>query len=167
MDNLIIMFIGLLIMIFAGFWTGMARSLLRAMIGLAITSIAIVILMFLLDAQLAGVFELSVCAGLITVIFISTVSVTKPMNNKEIIERTESRIKRFWPLPIISIAGGSLLYLFLSQKSITFFSNTAANEPDVRTILWNLRHLDLIGQIVIVIAGAFGVLILFREIKNK
>ena len=154
-------------MILAGFWTGMARSLLRAMIGLAITSIAIVILMFLLDAQLAGVFELSVCAGLITVIFISTVSVTKPMNNKEIIERTESRIKRFWPLPLISIVGGSLIYFLLSQKTITVLSNAGVNEPDVRTILWNLRHLDLIGQIVIVIAGAFGVLILFREIKNK
>jgi NADH-quinone oxidoreductase subunit J len=151
----------------AALWTVMARSLLRAMLGLAVTSIAIVILMFSLEAPLAGVFELSVCVGLITVIFVATVSLTKPMNNKELIERTKSRFKRFWPAPLIALAAGSCVFLFLGQSIIPVPPAGTVPVEDVRVILWNQRHLDLLGQIVIMIAGAFGVLLLFREIKNK
>jgi ethanolamine transporter EutH len=32
--------------------------------------------------------------------------------------------------------------------------------------LWKLRHLDLLGQIAILLAGAFGVVTLFKEWKN-
>ena len=35
-----------------------------------------------------------------------------------------------------------------------------------REVLWNLRHVDLIGQIVILLAGAFGVAVLVKEIKD-
>ncbi len=162
-----LMIIILSISTLASLWTVLARSLLRAMLGLAITSIGIVILMFLLDSQLAGVFELSVCVGLITVIFAATVSLTKPLNHKEITERTKSRIRRFWPIPIIAIAAGSCVFLFLSNTVIPLPAETGGVVEDVRTILWNDRHLDLLGQIGIMIAGAFGVLLLFREIKNK
>jgi NADH:ubiquinone oxidoreductase subunit 6 (subunit J) len=151
----------------AALWTVMARSLLRAMLGLAVTSIAIVVLMFNLESQLAGVFELSVCVGLITVIFAATVSLTKPMNNKELIDRTKSRFKRFWPVPLVALAAGSCVFLFLGTNAIPIPQVAEAIPQDVRNILWSERHLDLLGQIVIMIAGAFGVLLLFREIKNK
>jgi NADH:ubiquinone oxidoreductase subunit 6 (subunit J) len=151
----------------AALWTVLARSLLRAMFGLAVTSIAIVILMFSLDSQLAGVFELSVCVGLITVIFAATVSLTKPMSNKELTERTKSRLRRFWPVPIIALAGGACVFLFLNNTIIPIPPVAEGVAQDVRTVLWNDRHLDLLGQIGIMIAGAFGVLLLFREIKNK
>jgi len=32
---------------------------------------------------------------------------------------------------------------------------------DVRYVMWNTRHLELIGQIVIMMIGAFGVVTLF------
>jgi len=44
---------------------------------------------------------------------------------------------------------------------------TQPTENDVRIILWNLRQLDLLGQIVILLAGAFGVAVLFKERKNE
>ena len=50
-------------------WAVMARGLLRAAIALATTSVVLAIIMFRLDSPLAAVFELSVCAGLITVVF--------------------------------------------------------------------------------------------------
>jgi hypothetical protein len=33
----------------------------------------------------------------------------------------------------------------------------------VRTVLWTLRQLDLFGQILVLLAGVFGVLVLFRK----
>jgi hypothetical protein len=36
---------------------------------------------------------------------------------------------------------------------------------DVKTILWNLRHLDLLGQILILLGGTFGVVVLVKELE--
>ena len=36
-------------------------------------------------------------------------------------------------------------------------------DGDVRTVLWNSRQLDLFGQILILLAGVFGVLVLFKR----
>ena len=36
-------------------------------------------------------------------------------------------------------------------------------ETDVRDVLWNVRRLDLVGQILIILAGVFGVVILFKD----
>jgi len=42
-----------------------------------------------------------------------------------------------------------------------------AVELNVQEVLWNSRSLDLFGQIVIVLAGVFGTVILFRENNKK
>ena len=52
----------------AALWTVMTARLLRAVVALAVTSVLITVLMFQLRAPIAGVFELSVCAGLIPAI---------------------------------------------------------------------------------------------------
>jgi len=59
-------------------WAVMTRLLMRAVIGLAGASVCVSILMFSLGASLAAVFELSVCAGLISVVFVSTVAMPQP-----------------------------------------------------------------------------------------
>ena len=43
-----------------------------------------------------------------------------------------------------------------------------ANVPDqdVREVLWNLRHLDLLGQIIILLGGAFGVVALVKGVQK-
>jgi hypothetical protein len=43
---------------------------------------------------------------------------------------------------------------------------TAEIEKDVRVILWNERLLDVLGQVVIMLAGVFGVVVLFKERKK-
>lgn len=50
------------------------RDLLRAAVSLAVLSVILAGLFFKLGAPYAGAFELSVCAGLITVLFISAIS---------------------------------------------------------------------------------------------
>lgn len=154
----------LVLMTVAALWSVMGRSLLKATIGLAITSAIITILMFRLDAPLAAVFELSVCAGLITVVFISTISMTKPLTNAEIIQLSKERWKRYWPLPVIIACVGAGLAFMNIPKDFAIFRATSA--LDVRAVLWNLRQLDLFGQIIIIMAGAFGIVVLFEERKR-
>ncbi len=153
----------LILMLIAALWTVMGRSLLKATISLAITSTIITILMFRLDSPLAAVFELSVCTGLITVIFVSTISLTKPLTHKEITELSKNRMKRFWYLPVIVVVVGAGLILMKIKNDLTPMSGEWSLLHNVKSILWNFRQLDMFGQIVVLIIGALGVSILFEE----
>lgn len=153
----------LIVMLIAALWTVMGRSLLKAAISLAITSAVITILMFRLDSPLAAVFELSVCTGLITVIFVSTISLTKPLTHKEITELSKDRIKRFWYLPVIVAAVGACLVLIKFKNNLTSATSAWSLVQDVKSVLWNFRQLDMFGQIIVLIIGALGVSILFEE----
>jgi len=57
----------------------LARNLLQAAVALGVGSAALATLFFLLNAPYAGGFELSVGAGLISVLFIIAVSLTESM----------------------------------------------------------------------------------------
>ncbi|MBU4198901.1 MAG: NADH-quinone oxidoreductase subunit J [Verrucomicrobia bacterium] len=155
----------LMLLLLAGVWTVMTLNLLKSAIGLAITSVLLTLLLFLLDAPLAGVFELSVCAGLITVVFISAISLTKPLTGPEASERDRSRVKRFFFLPIL-IAGAAWVLYALGLRLDSPLPPAIA-EMDVRQVLWNVRRLDLVGQILIILAGVFGVVILFKDRSDK
>lgn len=152
----------LVAMMIAALWTVMGRSLLKATIGLSVTSAIITILMFRMDSPLAAVFELSVCAGLMTVIFVSTISLTKPLTHKEIVELSKERHKRFGYLPLILIVTSIGLTLIRIRNNI---SAPPALETgvSVQQVMWNMRPLDMFGQIIIIIIGALGVVILFEE----
>jgi len=54
----------LTLLVLAALWTVMSSRIVRAAVGLAITSVILSIIMFHLKSPLAAVFELSVCAGL-------------------------------------------------------------------------------------------------------
>lgn len=153
------------LMALAAMWAVMARSLLKGAMGLAITSAILTILIFRLNSPLASVFELSVCTGLITVIFVSTISLTKPLTHKEILAASADRLKRFFMLPILVLLAGAGLMLIKLPKDAVL--PQATQTLDVRTIMWGTRQLDLFGQIIIIIAGALGVVILFKEMKKK
>ena len=156
-------FLLLILMLVSALWTVMGRSLLKATISLAITSAVITILMFRLNSPLAAVFELSVCTGLITVIFVSTISLTKPLTHKEITELSRDRIKRFWYLPIIVAVVGIGLVLLKINNNLTPTPSAWSLVQDVKSVLWNFRQLDMFGQIIVLIIGALGVSILFEE----
>ena len=153
------------VMVIAAVWAVMARSLLKSAIGLALVSIIITIFMFTFNSPLAGVFELSVCAGLITVIFLSTIGLTKPMTYKEILAQSKDRARRYGLLPVLVVLIGGLSAIYLNLKFDFPLAGQAA-ETDVRNVLWNLRQLDLFGQIIILLAGGLGVVILFKETKK-
>jgi NADH-quinone oxidoreductase subunit J len=154
----------LFLLVGAALWTIMVRSLLRCGIGLAVTSVLLAIIIFRLNAPLAAMFELSVCAGLISVLFISTISLTHPLTKEEKAWHTKERMVRFWYLPVIVVIVGLVLSLVTFKTAISLPAPEA--EKDVRTVLWNIRQVDLVGQIIILLAGVFAVVILFKE-KRK
>jgi NADH-quinone oxidoreductase subunit J len=158
-------FILLVFTAIAALWTVVGRSLLKATIGLAVTSTLISILMFRLNSPLAAMFELSVCTGLITAVFVSTISLTKPLTHKEILQISKDRIKRYWYLPVMLVVIGIALML-VKVKQDFVIAPPAAVLDDVRTVLWSFRRLDLLGQVIILLAGAIGIVILFGEKKN-
>lgn len=155
----------LFLMALSALWTVMTRSLLRSAIGLALTSAMLTILMFRLHAPLAAVFELSVCSGLISVVFIATISLTQPMSQEKVLQHMKDRLERFWYLPILLVLTGIVLS-FLNLK-FNLILPAPEIEKDPRIVLWNQRPLDLLGQIIMLLTGAFGIVILFREAKKK
>ena len=133
--------------------------------GLALTSVILTVLMFRLDSPLAAVFELSVCTGLISVLFFSTISLTHSLTREEVLKHMKDRLVRFWYLPVIIIVVG--IVLSLSHFKVNLVLPAPETEKDVRLVLWNLRQLDIIGQVIILLTGVFGVVILFKEMRQR
>jgi len=146
-------------------WTIVTRSLLRSAIGLAAVSAILTIIMFSLSAPYAAVFELSVCAGLISVLFVSTISLTHGQTKKEILDHMRERLKRFWYLPFIILILGVIL--FYTNLKFNLALPAPEVQTDVRSILWRSRQIELIGQIIILLTGVFGVVVLFKERLKK
>jgi len=155
----------MIVLVIASIWTVMTRSLLRAGIGLALVSVILAIVMFRLNSPLAAVFELSVCAGLISVLFVSVISLTQPYSQQEIADRMKSMFTRFKYLPIIVVIVGLVMFFMKFRPDLTLPVPQA--EGDVRNILWNFRQIDLIGQVIILLCGVFAVVVLFKEIRKN
>lgn len=149
----------LILMVAAAVATVLVSNLLYSAIGLAATSLVLTLLMFQLNAPLAGVFELSVCAGLITAVFISAISLTRPGTSDEREPRAVARLVLL-PLVVAGVASVFLLAKFAYRLPVP---PPAAAERDVREVLWNSRQFDLLGLVMIILVGVFGVVILFKE----
>jgi NADH-quinone oxidoreductase subunit J len=132
------------------------KDLVRAALSLAFMSALLAVLLYRLDSPYAAVFELSVVAGLITVLFVSTIALTREDEAKE----------SSWPLYVFVL--GLLLFGLIDISVMkTLFgsvppgtSNTAKSFGDT---LWNVRALDMLGQVAVIFGGVFGVLALLRD----
>lgn len=158
-------FIILIFLILGALWVVMTRSLLRSAIALTFTSAVLSILMFRFSAPLAAVFELSICTGLVSVLFISAISLTHPSTREETLEHMAERLRKFRYLPFIIVAVGIALSFITVKLSLQL--PPLELEGDVPTIMWNLRPLDIVGQVIILLSGVFGVVILFKEASKK
>ena len=155
----------LIILIIAALMVVFSSRLLLAAISLAVTSIVVTLLMFKLNSPIAAVFELSICAGLITVIFITTISFVKPVTEEDLMENSKRRIKKYVALPIILIIVGIVTKFVI--KPMTLSLPAVIQETNVANVLWNLRQVDLLGQAIILLVGVFGIVVLFKEGQKK
>jgi NADH-quinone oxidoreductase subunit J len=153
----------LVVLALVALWT-VQTSILRAAIGLALTSALVSVVIFQMGAPLAAVFELSVCAGLITVVFAATISMTRPLDEAAKARCRVRRRKRFHPLFFVVAGIGVLLWASGYALEVTAPALPAADVlVTSRDLLWSARRLDLVGQLVILFVGVFGVVVLFKE----
>ncbi|MDD2773961.1 MAG: hypothetical protein PHP45_09750 [Elusimicrobiales bacterium] len=145
-----------------GLLSVMARSLLLAGISLAAASVSLTLVLFEMNAPWAGVFELSVCAGLITVLFVSTVSVVR--REEQFI--AENRL-RFYSLPFFLAVFGMAFWLFAEPLTRALVPAVPPQvQINVGTTLWQLRWGDLLGQLCVFVAGALAINAFFRNKNN-
>ena len=160
----IVIILGLLVL--SALLTVLMRNRLKAVIALAFTSALLTVLIFMMGAPLAAVFELSVCSGLITAIFISVLSLTHVEPTTEEMKQLKGRISKYIYLPVILIVVIALT-LIMKPDFIPVICNNTVQETSVQEVIWNKRQLDIAGQIIIILAGIFGVVILFKERFKK
>ncbi|MDR0843214.1 MAG: NADH-quinone oxidoreductase subunit J [Acidobacteriota bacterium] len=158
----------LVLMALCALWAVMATDLLRSTIALALTSVFLSIAIYMMGSPLAAVFELSVCAGLITVVFISAVSMVKPEGNtrkEDLAIRRHKRLKKYIPLPILLVVAGILLWLNPVSLPITLDADVFP--LTVSEVMWDARRVDMIGQALMILVGVFGIVVLFKEFIKR
>jgi NADH:ubiquinone oxidoreductase subunit 6 (subunit J) len=134
------------------------KDLLKSAISLALASLLLGIIFFRMNAPYAGVFEISVVAGLITVLFILTIALTRADDKVR-----ESKLVN-WVFPLVFaafIVVDALVMKGLMGKVPALAAG--AESGTFGDVLWRGRTLDLIGQIAVILAGVFAVLALFRK----
>jgi uncharacterized MnhB-related membrane protein len=131
-----------------------AGRLLSSAIWLAGVSALSAILFYMLGAHEVAVIELSIGAGLVTVLFVFAISIAgdEAMSAKPLLP----------PALGITLVGG--LVLLLGWMIVPgFLTGQTVSEPTSTHILWGVRGLDLIVQIGLIFAGVLSVLGLLSE----
>jgi NADH-quinone oxidoreductase subunit J len=166
--DLVFIFISLGLMTLCGLWAVMATDILKSALALALTSVFLAIVIFLLGAPLAAVFELSVCAGLITVIFISAISMIKPEGHtrgEDLDGRRKRSLKKYLPLPFLLAVAGLLLWI--NRMDLPAFPVVGAPTLSLFEVMWDERRIDLVGQAIMILVGVFGIVVLFKEYMKR
>lgn len=167
MNNEVVLIICMIAMLICGVTAAMTRSMIRSAIALAVVSVALSVFMFAIGATWAAVFELSVCSGLVTVIFISEISATMP--NRRSAAQRALHLSRFAMLPLILVLAGVgiIAVILLTGFDVSSTADITQAELPFREVFWNLRQADILGQIIVILVGAFSVVILFKEGGKK
>ena len=151
--------------VLAALATVMTARLLHAVIAMAVTSALISVILFRLHSPIAAVFELSVGSGLVPAIFLSAISMTQRMTPEALSLRKREKLRTYWALPVsVILVGVALIYVRLPVPAAAV---AAPPSVSVRIVLWNLRHMDLLGQIAVLLGGAFGVAVLVKELDSE
>jgi NADH:ubiquinone oxidoreductase subunit 6 (subunit J) len=132
------------------------RSLIRSALWLAVVSAALSILFYKLGAQQVAVIELSVGAGLVTVLFVFAISIAgaETFDEKPLLPKALT-----WAL--VLLITGLFLWYVLPVEAI----DQVASDPDVASVFWNQRGLDVIVQVVLIFSGVLGLLGVLAEVK--
>jgi uncharacterized MnhB-related membrane protein len=135
------------------------HRLLFSALWLAGCSALVALLMYLIGAPEIAVIELSVVAGLVTVLFVFAINIA----GDEAIA-VHSLIPK--PLAWILLGAAVLLLGWMVLPGFLSMSGIPAEEG-LAAVLWQDRNLDLMLQIVLIFAGVLGVIGLLAESKAQ
>lgn len=138
------------------FQTFRSKRLITSALWLAGVSALLSVVFFQLGGWQIAVIELSVGAGLVTILFVFAINIV----GDEVVEE-RSLLPRSFVVGIIllnTLLMGWFLFPVISQA-------TEGTEPPFSTMLWQERGLDILVQIVLIFAGVLGLLGLLAEAK--
>lgn len=163
--NRIIIYCCLAAMLVFGLLSVMKRSIIKNALCLALVSACLSLIMYDFGAVHAAVFELSVCSGLITVIFISGISLSNAAKDSAQKEIEDSR--RMRALPVVLIAAGAVFMVAAVAVKFSIPVSERLN-LDFSQVFWNERNIDIWGQIIVMLTGGTAITVLFKEaVKRK
>jgi uncharacterized MnhB-related membrane protein len=130
------------------------KQLLSAALWLASTSAFVACLLYALGAYEVAVIELSVGAGLVTVLFVFGISIAG-----------EDAMGKPTLIPWVIAGGGALIAMGLVAWFTLPSGQPAApiSEPSFSVMLWEQRGLDVLVQIGLIFAGVLGILGILAE----
>lgn len=131
---------------------------LTAALWLAALSALTAILLYVFGAPEVAVIELSVGAGLITVLFAFAISMAEDES------MPASIVPRPFAWLLVLVACGLLLWIILPQLSGVRAAEVA--DAPFYVQVWDNRLLDLLVQIAIITSGVIGVLSLLGESRK-
>ena len=136
----------------------LVRDILKAAICLAAASLLLGILFFTMNAPYVGAFEISVVAGLITVLFVVTIALTRADADVR-----ESKLAA-WGFPLFFVVFLAIDLLVMKGLIGRIPALVAGGEGgSFSDALWKGRTFDLVAQIGLIFAVVFAVLALFRK----
>jgi uncharacterized MnhB-related membrane protein len=135
-----------------------AQKLLISALWLAGSSALVALWIYILGAPEIAVIELSVGAGLVTVLFVFAINIAGEggVSPRALISRTVS-----WALVIISIG----LLAWFNLSGVLPVAASGGGVP-FKVEFWQNRSADVLLQIVLIFAGALGILGLLAEGKS-
>lgn len=133
--------------------------LLISAIWLAGTSALVALEMYLLGAPELGVIELSVGAGLVTVLFVFAINIAgdEPLPERSLLPKPLAWL-------IVGLSLGLLGWLNLPNLAAVFPDLV---ESQFQTVLWENRGLDTLLQVLLIFAGVLGMLGLLSDGKAQ
>lgn len=141
---------------------GFVKDLLKAAVALALASVFLSALLFHYGAWVAAVFELSVCSGLITVLFVSTISLTKDSDQKEEAKLTSYLLPAFL-LFFIGVDCFAVKWIDKFIQPVGQVLQADKLTGGFSRIFWGERTTDVMGQAALILAGVFAILSLFKR----
>jgi NADH:ubiquinone oxidoreductase subunit 6 (subunit J) len=131
-----------------------ARQLIESALWLAGTSVLVSIALYALGAQTAAVIELSVGAGLVTVLFVFAISIA---GDDALKERVFIRNR----VAITLTIGFAVLLGWMVLPVDT--ASSIASEASFAVIVWDNRALDVLLQLVLIFTGVLCLLGLLMD----
>ncbi|MGQ9903050.1 MAG: Na(+)/H(+) antiporter subunit B [Anaerolineae bacterium] len=132
-----------------------ADRLLNAALWLAGASAFMAMIFYGMGAREVAIIELSVGAGLVTVLFVFAISVAgdESIEGKPAVPRALAAM----------LAGLCIIGLIWLLRDIAAPTPTAASAGALTTVLWEDRALDVLAQVALIFTGVIGMLGLLAE----
>jgi uncharacterized MnhB-related membrane protein len=148
----------LISMLFCGIQAVRAAHLMNAALWLAGVSALLAVLLYGLSAYEVAVIELSVGAGLVTVLFVFAINLSGD-------ESLPARTVVPKPLAFALVIAFALLLILFAQPLIS--SERTPSTASFTETFWHERSADALAQIVLIFTGALSVLGLLTERHAK